>query len=113
MKTTTILDLSPVTTVIILVACFLVGAAILVIVARGSSRPRSLGYGALIPEENRWQVGMTRASISFVYDAEEYLKTCSDLAERSVLSLTIDRLKRGEMVFREHRSVEGYLHREV
>ena len=70
-------------------------------------------YGALPPPGLEWQVGKTAASISFVYDAEIFLKSCHDTKKTDLLLAAIQQVKDGSLVFNEWTTPEEYLDKKL
>ncbi|MEK7603541.1 MAG: hypothetical protein AAB461_00260 [Patescibacteria group bacterium] len=66
-------------------------------------------FGALPPPGIEWQIGKTAASISFVGNAEAFLKTCRDEQKSRLLSEVIKKVKGGSVVLQEWLAVEEYL----
>lgn len=67
--------------------------------------------GAQPPHELAWQLGKTAASISFVLDAEEFLRTCRDPEKAALLAAEVARIKSGEVVLAEWRTVAQFFDR--
>jgi len=66
-------------------------------------------FGALPPDEKRWQIGKTMTSIHFVQDAEEFLKTCQDAEKRKLINEAILKIKGGELKFNHLITAQEYL----
>jgi len=67
--------------------------------------------GAQPPHEFAWQLDKTAASIDFVLAAEEFLRTCRNPEEAARLEAEVARIKSGEVVLTEWRTVAQFLGR--
>jgi len=68
--------------------------------------------GAQPPHELAWQLGKTAASIGFVVAAEEFLAmACQNPTDAERLQAEVARIKSGEVVLTEWRTVEQFFGR--
>ena len=66
-------------------------------------------HGAIPPPNVAWQDGKTAASISFVKDAEEYIKKYKFLDEIVSLKLVVKQIKVGKIVLNDWLTIEEFL----
>lgn len=66
-------------------------------------------FGALPPPGAAWQIGKTAASISFVNNAEAFLKTCQEEEKAEILRSAIQKVKDGSLVLQDLLTAEEYL----
>ncbi len=70
-------------------------------------------FGANIPEDLKWQLGKTAATIKFVNEAEKYLNDCAksgiNTSPIAALTVYIDLLKTGKEILYDWYTVSEFL----
>lgn len=70
-------------------------------------------FGARPPPGSEWQMGKTAASISFINNAETFMRICQDARKIEVLREMVQKVKDGELMLQDWLTAEEYLNQYI